>query len=109
MEANRGDGRSASARRGYLANSPTEALSGFGNSTIWLIVVAFFISRGFIKTGLGCRIAYLFMAALGKKTLGLSYGLIATDLVLSPAIPSNTPRAGGIGFPFVKASPHASR
>src|ERR1700688_1772430 len=41
-----------------------QSLSGFGNSTIWLIVVAFFISRGFIKTGLGSRIAYLFMAAL---------------------------------------------
>src|SRR5215469_6567476 len=71
-----------------------QALSGFGNSTIWLIVVAFFISRGFIKTGLGSRIAYLFMAVLGKKTLGLGYGLIATDLVLAPAIPSNTARAG---------------
>lgn len=84
-----------------------QALSGFGNSTIWLIVVAFFIFRGFIKTGLGSRIAYLFMAALGKKTLGLSYGLIATDLVLAPAIPSNTARAGGIVFPLVKASAKA--
>jgi DASS family divalent anion:Na+ symporter len=84
-----------------------QALSGFANSTIWLIVVAFFISRGFIKTGLGSRIAYLFMAALGKRTLGLSYGLIATDLVLAPAIPSNTARAGGIVFPLVKASAKA--
>jgi divalent anion:Na+ symporter, DASS family len=84
-----------------------QALSGFGNSTIWLIVVAFFISRGFIKTGLGSRIAYLFMAALGKRTLGLSYGLIATDLVLAPAIPSNTARAGGIVFPLVRASAKA--
>jgi len=84
-----------------------QALSGFGNSTIWLIVVAFFISRGFIKTGLGSRIAYLFMAALGKKTLGLGYGLIATDLVLAPAIPSNTARAGGMVFPLVRASAQA--
>lgn len=74
------------------------ALSGFSNPTIWLIVIAFFISRGFIKTGLGKRIAYLFVAALGKRTLGLSYGLIATDLVLAPAIPSNTARAGGVVF-----------
>ena len=44
------------------------------------------------------------MAALGKRTLGLGYGLIATDLVLAPAIPSNTARAGGIVFPLVKAS-----
>jgi divalent anion:Na+ symporter, DASS family len=79
------------------------ALSGFGNTTIWLIVAAFFISRGFIKTGLGERIAYLFMARLGKRTLGLSYGLIATDLVLSPAIPSNTARGGGIIYPVLNA------
>jgi divalent anion:Na+ symporter, DASS family len=98
-------GIAATALSGTLTIN--QALSGFGNSTIWLIVVAFFISRGFIKTGLGSRIAYLFMAALGKKTLGLSYGLIATDLVLAPAIPSNTARAGGIVFPLVKASAKA--
>lgn len=38
-----------------------DALSGFQNSTIWLIVIAFFISRGFIKTGLGTRVAYIFV------------------------------------------------
>ena len=65
-----------------------QSLSGFGNTTIWLIVLAFFISRSFIKTGLGARIAYLFMGVLGKKTLGLSYGLVATDLVMAPAIPT---------------------
>ncbi len=81
----------------------TQALSGFGNNTIWLIVTAFFVSRGFIKTGLGTRIAYLFVALLGKKTLGLGYGLVATDLVLAPAIPSNTARAGGVVFPILKA------
>jgi DASS family divalent anion:Na+ symporter len=83
--------------------SINDALSGFGNSTIWLIVSAFFISRGFIKTGLGERIAYLFMSVLGKRTLGLSYGLIGTDLVLSPAIPSNTARGGGILYPVLRS------
>jgi DASS family divalent anion:Na+ symporter len=80
-----------------------DALSGFGNSTIWLIVAAFFISRGFIKTGLGARIAYLFMQALGRKSLGLAYGLVATDLVLSPAIPSNTARGGGVIYPILRS------
>jgi DASS family divalent anion:Na+ symporter len=98
-------GVAATAFTGILTIN--QALSGFGNSTIWLIVVAFFISRGFIKTGLGSRIAYLFMAALGRRTLGLGYGLIATDLVLAPAIPSNTARAGGIVFPLVRASAKA--
>ena len=98
-------GVAATAFTGILTIN--QALSGFGNSTIWLFVVAFFISRGFIKTGLGSRIAYLFMAALGRKTLGLGYGLIATDLVLAPAIPSNTARAGGIVFLLVRASAKA--
>jgi DASS family divalent anion:Na+ symporter len=80
-----------------------EALTGFANRVIWLIVLAFFISRGFIKTGLGARIAYLFMAWLGKRSLGLSYGLIATDFVLAPAIPSNTARSGGVIFPILRS------
>ncbi len=80
-----------------------DGLSGFGNSTIWLIVIAFFISRGFIKTGLGSRVAYIFVNKFGKKTLGLSYALAATDLVLAPAMPSNTARAGGIVFPIVQS------
>jgi hypothetical protein len=44
-----------------------DSLSSFTNPVIWLVVIAFFISRGFIKTGLGARIAYLFVAKLGKK------------------------------------------
>ena len=80
-----------------------QSLSGFGNSVIWLIVIAFFISRGFIKTGLGDRIAYLFMAAVGKTSLGLAYSMVATDLVLAPAIPSNTARSGGVLFPILKS------
>ncbi len=81
--------------------SITEAMSGFSDVVIWLIVLAFFISRGFIKTGLGARIAYTFMAVMGRRSLGLSYGLAATDLILSPAIPSNTARAGGIVMPIM--------
>jgi DASS family divalent anion:Na+ symporter len=80
-----------------------ESLSGFSNTTIWLIVIAFFVARGFMKTGLGTRIGYMFMRALGKRTLGLSYGLIATDLVLAPAIPSNTARGGGVIYPILRS------
>lgn len=80
-----------------------ETLSGFGNSTIWLIVIAFFISRGFIKTGLGERIAYVFVRLFGKKTLSLSYSLLLSDLILAPAIPSNTARSGGVIFPIIQS------
>ena len=79
------------------------ALSGFSNHVIWLIVFAFFIARGFIKTGLGSRIAYLLIKVLGKKTLGLSYGLLGADLLLAPAIPSTTARGGGIIYPILRS------
>ncbi|MGX7594518.1 anion permease [Planococcus plakortidis] len=80
-----------------------QSLSGFQNTTIWLIVIAFFISRGFIKTGLGTRVSYLFVRLFGKKTLGLSYSMLLSDLILAPAMPSNTARAGGIIFPIIRS------
>jgi DASS family divalent anion:Na+ symporter len=43
------------------------------------------------------------MSRLGKNSLGLGYGLVATDLLLAPAIPSMTARVGGIIYPIVKA------
>ncbi|WP_134658630.1 anion permease [Weissella cibaria] len=79
------------------------AIVGFGNGSIWLIVMAFFISRGFIKTGLGRRIALIFVRAFGKKTLGLAYALSAVDLVVAPGTPSNKARAGGVMFPIIKS------
>ncbi|WP_251517417.1 MULTISPECIES: anion permease [Staphylococcus] len=79
------------------------AMAGFGNSSIWLIAMAFFISRGFVKTGLGRRIALQFVKLFGKKTLGLGYALLGVDLILAPATPSNTARAGGIMFPIINA------
>lgn len=80
-----------------------QSLSGFGNSVIWLVVSAFFISRGFTKTGLGARVAFLFMRLLGKSSLGLAYGMCATDLILGPAIPSDTARSGGVILPLVQS------
>lgn len=79
------------------------ALSGFANNTVWLIVAAFLIARGFISTGLGRRISFGFIRAFGRKTLGLAYAIVASELVLSPATPSNTARAGGIIYPIVRA------
>ena len=79
------------------------ALKGFGNGTVWLIVVAFLFARAFIITGLGKRIAFLFIRAFGKRTLGLAYSVALADLVIAPATPSNTARAGGILFPIVRS------
>ncbi|WP_409160532.1 DASS family sodium-coupled anion symporter [Pectobacterium sp. B2J-2] len=76
------------------------ALSDLNSSLIWLIVVAFMIARGFINTGLGRRIALHMIRLLGKRTLGLAYGLAFADLMLSPAMPSNTARCGGVIYPI---------
>lgn len=80
-----------------------KAILGFGNSSIWMIAMAFFIARGFIKTGLGRRIALNFVRLFGKKTLGLAYSLIGVDLIMAPATPSNTARAGGVLYPIIKS------
>lgn len=78
-----------------------ESLAGFHSDIVWLVVLAFFISRGFIKTGLGTRIAYYFISFFGKKTIGLSYGFLASELILAPAIPSITARSGGVIYPII--------
>jgi DASS family divalent anion:Na+ symporter len=80
-----------------------DTMLGFSDATVWLIVAAFLFARGFIKTGLGRRIAYLLVSSFGKSTLGLGYALAAADTVLAPATPSNTARAGGILFPVVRS------
>ena len=80
-----------------------EALPAFGDSTPWTIAMAYMIARGFTKTGLGRRIALLFVRAFGKKTLGLGYALAAIDVVVSPATPSNTARSGGIVLPIIES------
>jgi divalent anion:Na+ symporter, DASS family len=82
---------------------PAQVLSGFSNLTIWLIVSAFLFSRGFIKTGLGRRIAFVIMRAIGHRTLNLAYALAISDLIISPATPSVTARSGGIVFPIAKS------
>lgn len=88
---------------GDAGKSITKALSGFGDKVIWLIGISFFIARGFIKTGLGNRIAFLFIRVFGRSSLGLAYGLGLADVCLAPAIPSNTARGGGIIYPIMKS------
>lgn len=79
------------------------ALAAFGDSTPWTIAMAYMIARGFTKTGLGRRIALVFVRSFGKKTLGLGYSLSMIDLVVSPATPSNTARSGGIVLPIIES------
>lgn len=81
----------------------SEALSGYSNSTIWLVVSAILFARGFINSGLGTRIAYTLIKRIGGSSLKLGYAMLISDLIIAPATPSNTARAGGILFPIVRS------
>lgn len=80
-----------------------EALGGFAHGSVWLVLAAYFMSRGVIKTGLARRIALTFVRLLGGNTLGLSYALVATDTVLAGMIPSNAARVGGVVLPIARS------
>lgn len=80
-----------------------EVLAGFADPTIWMIACAFFISRGFIKTGFGRRVGFLFISKLGHNSFGLAYGLVLTDLLFAPAMPFTSARYGGIITPLFRS------
>jgi DASS family divalent anion:Na+ symporter len=87
-----------------LTNTLTakQAFSGFSEDFILLVVTAFLIARGVVKSGLGKRIAFLIIKKFGKSSLGLAYSVIAADMLIAPAFPSNTARSGVL-FPITNS------
>ena len=83
----------------------TWALSGFANSTVWLIFGAFMFSLGYERTGLGRRIALSLVKLMGRRTLTLGYAVTIADLILAPFTPSNTARSGGTIYPIIRNVP----
>lgn len=83
----------------------TWGLSGFSNTTVWLIFAAFMIGAGYSKSGLGKRIALILVEKLGKSTLGLGYAISLADGLMAPFIPSNAARSGGTLYPIISSIP----
>lgn len=81
------------------------AFAGFSESFILLIIIAFLISSVVIKTGLGERIALYMIKWFGKSSLGLGYAIMATDMLIAPAFPSNTARSGVL-YPIALSLAH---
>jgi DASS family divalent anion:Na+ symporter len=77
-----------------------DALAGFANTTVWLIVAAFLFARGIVQTRLGERIAFHAIQRFGRSPLRLGYSIVLADLAMAPMTPSNTARAGGVLFPI---------
>ncbi|HWR79875.1 MAG TPA: DASS family sodium-coupled anion symporter [Pseudomonas sp.] len=90
-------------RPGKPEGAIADALSGFANPLIWLIAVAVMIALALTKTGLGTRIGYNFISLFGKKTVGIAYGLVLSELVIAPVTPSNTARGGAIIHPIMRS------
>jgi L-tartrate/succinate antiporter len=92
-----------------VAPTPAEsirwALTGFADSTVWLMFTVLMFALGYERTGLGRRIALTLVQRLGGTTLRLGYAVALADLVLAPVTPSNTARSGGILFPIILGIP----
>ncbi|KAL4293009.1 hypothetical protein AHAS_Ahas18G0085200 [Arachis hypogaea] len=73
------------------------AFSGFGDPIPWLVCLAFFFTKGFIKLGLANRVAYQFISLFGSSSLGLGYNLVFSEALLAPAILSVSARDGKKG------------
>lgn len=84
---------------------PAKAYAGFSEGFILLIIAAFLVSHAVHKSGLGKRISLHIIEYFGHSTLGLGYSLIATDILIAPAFPSNTARSGVL-YPIVYGLAH---
>ncbi|MGZ5067165.1 MAG: DASS family sodium-coupled anion symporter [Usitatibacter sp.] len=80
--------------------TPAQAFSGFANTSVLLVVVAFIVAQAVVKSGLGKRISLFMVSLFGGSSLGLAYSIVITDAAIAPAFPSNTAR-GGVLFPIV--------
>jgi len=102
-------GVTLAAALGLVYSKPSDAVkwavSGFSDTTVWLIFAAFMFALGFSKSGLGRRIALLFVKYLGRNSLTLGYAIALTDFVLAPFMPSNTARSGGTVYPIIRNIP----
>ena len=88
----------------FTGSLPIEqALAGYADKSVWLVIAAFMISRALIGTGLARRIALWLVRAFGKSSLGVCYSLACSDMILAAAIPSNGARSGGVILPIARS------
>ena len=80
-----------------------QALEGYADPTVWLVMAAFFISIAMIKTGFARRLGLFFVRMFGASSLGVTYALAMTDMLLAGIIPSNGARSGGVVLPITRS------
>ena len=80
-----------------------EALGGYAEPSVWLVLVAMVMARVLIDTGAAHRIALFFIRQFGHRSLGVAYALVLTDVTLAGGVPSITARSAGMVMPVGRA------
>ena len=68
------------------------ALGGFASTSVWLILGAFVLAAGMVKTGLAERITYKILMKIGCTPTRVTLGIVAANIVLAFLIPASTAR-----------------
>lgn len=76
-------------------------LSGFGTSSVWLLVTGFIISIAMVNTGVARRVALQMMRLFGKTPMGATFAPMIANLIIAPLTPSNTARTAAM-LPIVE-------
>jgi len=80
-----------------------DVLGGFGQPSVWLVIIAMLIAKVMLDCGLARRIALLFVRAVGRTSLGVAYALQMTDVTLASGVPSITARSAGMILPIARS------
>jgi DASS family divalent anion:Na+ symporter len=80
-----------------------EVLGGYSEPSVWLVLTAMVMARVLMDTGAAHRIALIFVRQFGRRSLGVGYALVLTDITLAGGVPSITARSAGMVMPVGKA------
>ncbi len=69
-----------------------QVLGGFSSMIWWMTLLAMLLGATISHTGLGRRLAYIFLAKYAKGPLQILYATTMVNNLLSPVMPSNTAR-----------------
>ena len=72
--------------------TPKEALDGFGSTSVYLLVSAFVLATAMVKSRLAERMTYYILKIVGSSALGVSVGIMLSNVMLAFLVPSTAAR-----------------
>lgn len=72
--------------------TPKDALEGFGSTSTYLLVSAFILATGMVKSRLADRLTYYILKLLGSSAFGVGVGITLSNIVLAFLVPSTAAR-----------------